>query len=93
MRWIRGSRRWLGAATVGMAVWMAASPAQALVPPTITHQGRLFDVQGVPVVGTVDLLFALYDAPDALAPIWMEMHSIDFDDGYFSVQLGVLDPV
>ena len=73
---------------VGIAVLLAPFTASALVPPTVTHQGRLFDAGGAPLTGNFDIDFALYDAVDAVAPIWMETHSIDIDEGYFSVALG-----
>ena len=85
------SWRWLTASAVGATAWLATTPAQALVPPTITHQGRLFDMSANPVTGKVDLTFALYDAVDSLDPIWIETHSVDFDEGYFSVQLGSIE--
>ena len=91
MRGWRGVVRW-GVAT---ALWAVTSlwsdTASALVPPTVTHQGRLFDGGGAPFVGTVDVQFAIYDAIDALDPLWIEVHNVTFDEGYFSVQLGSIE--
>src|SRR5689334_14285804 len=80
-------------APVLAAVTALAGPAAAAVPLTITHQGRLFNAAGQPITDTLDVVFALYDALDAPVPIWSEAHTITFDDGYFSVDLGELAPV
>ena len=76
------------AVLIGAAVYTQAPTASADVPPTVTHQGRLFDAVGVPVTGNFEVLFAIYDAIDAPAPIWSETHNIDIDEGYFSASLG-----
>lgn len=65
-----------------------AGVAAAAVPTTITHQGRLFNTSGQPINETLDVTFAIYDADDAMIPIWSEVHSITFEEGYFSVDLG-----
>ncbi len=62
------------------------------VPGTITHQGRLYDADQSPVTGTLDVEFAIYDSAAAAVPIWTEVHSITFDEGYFSVGLGATVP-
>jgi len=77
-----------GAAALGLAVFTFSTTAAALVPGQITHQGRLFDAGGTPVSGNFDIDFAIYDAEDAPAPIWMETHTLDIEEGYFSVALG-----
>jgi hypothetical protein len=48
---------------------------------------------GQPIDDTLDVVFAFYDAPDAPVPVWSELHTITFDQGYFSVDLGELAPV
>ncbi len=75
---------------LGAAVFTVSTTASALVPPTITHQGRLFDAGGVPVTGNFDIDFAIYDAVDAVAPIWMETHNIDIDEGYLAGGVSVV---
>src|SRR6185436_4453566 len=66
--------------------------AFAGVPPTVTHQGRLYDQNDAPIDNTagpcINVLFSLYDTPTATTPIWSEQHCITFDEGYYSVQLG-----
>jgi hypothetical protein len=80
------------AAGIGAAALTVSFDASALVPGTITHQGRLFDAGGIPISGNFDIDFAIYDAVDAVAPIWMETHNVDIDEGYFSVALGGQTP-
>ncbi|WP_061612044.1 hypothetical protein [Sorangium cellulosum] len=80
-------------APVLAVVTALAGPAAAAIPITITHQGRLFDAAGQPIDDTLDVVFALYEAVDAPVPIWSEVHTITFDHGYFSVDLGELAPV
>jgi hypothetical protein len=69
-----------------------APAAAAKVPETLTHQGRLYDAKQQPINATLDVQIALYDAKDGTTPIWSEDHSVTFEDGYFSVQLGSLTP-
>jgi hypothetical protein len=80
-------------APVLAAVTALCASAAAAVPITITHQGRLFDTEGQPIDDTLDVVFAFYDAPDATVPVWSEVHTIRFDQGYFSVELGEAAPV
>src|SRR5215207_8622752 len=71
---------------------LLASAAAAEVPGTIAHQGRLFDDKGAPVSAMLDVVFTIYDAADAGKVLWTETHSIAFDSGYFSVNLGEMKP-
>jgi hypothetical protein len=78
-------------AALGLA--LAAGPATAAgVPPAVTHQGRLFDAKGDPITDTLDITFAIYDAENAGAPIWSEVHAVTLDEGYYSVRLGEMTP-
>lgn len=78
---------------LGLPVLALASQASAAVPSVLNHQGRLYDASNEPVNGPIDIEFAIYDAPDALAPVWSEIHTITFEDGYYSVTLGNDDPL
>lgn len=72
-----------------MGVVSLTGLAEAAVPATMTHQGRLFDANNTPVTATIDVTFALYDSEDPNAtPLWTETQSVPFDNGYFSVSLG-----
>src|SRR5689334_812562 len=71
-----------------LAATLGTTQAYAGVPPTITHQGRLFDQNGAPVAGTITVQFAFYEDAASNVAIWGESHDVTFDDGYFSVELG-----
>jgi len=82
------TRKILSALILAAAGTCFAGVASAAVPTTITHQGRLYDAEGQPISETLEVTFALYDAVDAAVPVWSEVHSITFEDGYFSLDLG-----
>jgi archaellum component FlaG (FlaF/FlaG flagellin family) len=67
---------------------LIAQEAAAVVPGTITHQGRLFDTEGTPISDTLDVTFTIYDYPNGGSVLWTETHTLAFDEGYYSVQLG-----
>ncbi len=68
---------------------LALLPSAALaVPMEFTHQGRLMDASGLPLDGTHDVGFAIYDVPAGGTALWSEVQSLDFDDGYYVAPLG-----
>jgi type VI secretion system Hcp family effector len=74
---------------VGLAAGVLfAANASAAVPPTITHQGRLFTANGVPINATVDIVFSIYESTTSTVALWREVRQVTFDNGYFSAQLG-----
>src|SRR5689334_10394227 len=89
---MRRMKRLFGASILlGCAAYAGAS--WAAVPPSTTHQGRLFDKNGAPVSEVLDVTFALYNSDSAGKPIWSEVHEVAFEDGYFSVALGSSVPL
>jgi len=83
--------RCLSAVLLVFALCLARAAAAA-VPTTMTHQGRLFDANDAPVNGTLVVSFAIYDDASSASPLWVEAHTIDFEDGYFSASLGEATP-
>ncbi len=71
-----------------IAALVVSSTAFA-VPTQVTHQGRLFDALGVPMSGPVAVEFAIFDTPSGGSAIWSESHTPNFDEGYYSVELGL----
>ena len=70
-----------------MSVVMAAAVGN--VPPYINYQGILTDGAGVPLSGTYDLTFKIYNDSTGGAALWTELHTdVDVDDGLFNVILG-----
>ncbi len=70
-----------------LAVLSVATSAWA-VPAQLAHQGRLLDVEGVPLEGHHTLTFALYDALTGGAVVWTESIDINMVGGFYSVVLG-----
>lgn len=61
----------------------------AAIPHLINYQGRLTDSSGVPLNGSYDLTFRIYDAETAGNLLWQETHSgALIQKGIFGLQLG-----
>ena len=72
---------------VGLVALCMVQTANA-VPTELQHQGRLMDNNGVPFTGSHTLTFRLYDSPSSTSPLWEETTTVDFDSGYYALQLG-----
>jgi hypothetical protein len=66
----RALRFLLAAAAMAASAATFSAGAGATVPLTVTHQGRLFDVNGAPLDATVTVQFAIYDQPVGGAQLW-----------------------
>ncbi|WP_275939278.1 collagen-like protein [Polyangium spumosum] len=84
--------RLISASAFAVALCAGAAAAEAAVPQTITHQGRLYDAKDAPVNGTLQVRFAIYADASSVDPIWSESHDITFEEGYFSANLGTSTP-
>ncbi len=84
----RSIRRRSAASLLIASLFFSAGSALSAVPPAITQQGRLFQADGKPISGPLDVVFSLHDSPAGGALLWSEKHTVTFDDGYFSVALG-----
>jgi hypothetical protein len=71
---------------------LAPWPGHGQVPTTIGYQGSLTDASGAPVTDTLAMVFALYDAPAAVTPLWSETQTVTIVNGIFSVLLGSTTP-
>lgn len=76
----------LAAAVVAAGLTLTSAASAASVPQTLTHQGRLYDDAGAPISSVTTMVFRIYDG--AGAELWTESHSVTFEDGYYSVELG-----
>ena len=66
---------------------------QALAIPTfLTHQGKVSQSNGSPVVGSANTTFTLYGQETEGSAIWTQTMAVTFDAGYFSVVLGPGSP-
>ncbi len=67
-------------------LYLLLSSIASAVPLQYNHQGRLLDVDGIGLDGEHDLRFRILDDSDAV--LWEESVSVDFTDGFYSVNLG-----
>jgi Collagen triple helix repeat (20 copies) len=80
-------------ASIAAGALLAGAPAAQAVPATITHQGRLYDANKMPVTGvTLKVTFKIYAKIDDTTDIWSETLDVPFDEGYFSATLGEQTP-
>ena len=74
---------------VSSIVPLPSSIVYAAVPHLINYQGRLTDSSGVPLNGSYNLTFRIYDAETAGSLLWQEAHSgVVIQKGIFSILLG-----
>jgi len=67
--------------------------AVAQIPNVLSHQGLLTDASGVPLEGSFNLTFSLYQMPTGGTALWTETHtSVPVQNGTFSVRLGSITP-
>lgn len=67
----------------------APSPGYSQAPRTISHQGRLTDLSGLPVAdASRSMTFKLYDVPSGGSALWSETKSVATVNGVFSTELG-----
>jgi hypothetical protein len=85
------ARRATGAGILMLA--LSGGSAMAGVPQLLTEQGRLLDGTGVPVSGSINVTFTVYDAPTSGTTLWTETQTITLDSGYFSAILGETTPL
>ena len=62
--------------------------AFAAIPRLINYQGRLTDASDVPLEGSHDITFRIYDAESGGALLWEETQSVLIQSGVFSILLG-----
>jgi hypothetical protein len=85
----------VAAQTAGALPLARTQPAPAAASTgTIAYQGRLADAAGVPLTGTYNMIFRLYDAATGGTPLWSEpwtgSNGVKVSDGLFNVMLGSL---
>src|SRR3954463_13785865 len=69
--------------------WAQTSPNQVETPNAGSTLPRLVKYTGSAPAGSSSMTFAIYDAENALAPLWLETQSVTADEsGHYSVLLG-----
>lgn len=85
-------RKLIAIATATFALGVA-SVATADTPNTLTHQGRLFKGDGTPITGPLTVTFNFYNDKADAVPAYSESLDVTFDDGYYSVTIGSVNPI
>jgi len=71
----------------------ASLPQAWAAPTTVSQQGRLLDGDGQPLQGSHDLEYSLFDSATSGTELWSESQEVPFDEGYYVVTLGSVDPL
>jgi hypothetical protein len=77
---------------IGLGMLLLLVSLASAVPGTINYQG-LLEEDGVPVDGSRDVTFRIYDAGQGGSILWEEQQTVALVDGLFSVVLGSTDPI
>ena len=63
-------------------------PVYSALPQKMNYQGYLTNASGVPINGTVQMVFSIYNVSSGGSPLWTETHSVTVSQGVYSVILG-----
>jgi hypothetical protein len=69
-------------------IGMLPLEANAAIPPQINYQGYLTNASGVPVNGTVSMVFRIYNDDSGGTELWNETHNVTVSQGVYNVVLG-----
>ena len=75
-------------APIALLVALAVPIRTNAVPIQIVQQGRLLDAAGGPVNGLQQLRVTLYPQETGGSPVWSDVFSVNFQDGYYTLVLG-----
>ena len=67
---------------------VCAATSAFAAPTQLGHQGRLLDVDGIPLEGLHSLEFEIYDSIEEGTVLWSEVHDVELINGYYSLVLG-----
>lgn len=74
--------------SVALAASLLLPLAASAVPLQLAQQGRLIDSAGAPLDGAYPLDVFLYAVPAGGTAVWSDSLTVNFDDGYYSIDLG-----
>lgn len=86
---MRMLRKCVSGMIVGLLALGFAVTVQA-IPNLISYQGVLNDQNGLPVTGTVNITFRIYDMDTGGVALWNENQSVQVETGLFNVKLGAV---
>jgi len=67
---------------------LLSSTGYTQIPHKMNYQGYLTNAAGVPISGTVQMVFSIYNVSSGGSPLWTETHSVAVSQGVYSVILG-----
>jgi len=76
-----------------LTLTLAVYPGHAAIPQKINYQGYLTNASGVPIHGTLQIVFSIYDVPAGGTPLWTETQNVIVTQGVYSVNLGEVTPI
>ena len=84
----RIKKGWVGLLGLVLLLTLLSSVGYAQIPHKINYQGYLTNAAGVPISGTVQIAFSIYNVSSGGTPLWVELHSVNVSQGVYSVILG-----
>jgi hypothetical protein len=75
--------------TASVNITVKDSTASSQIPPYIRFQARLAGTQGVPLDGSFNITFRLYDTDIGGQPLWEEAQDVYVEEGILDVELGL----
>ncbi|MDD1749128.1 MAG: hypothetical protein LUO89_04560, partial [Methanothrix sp.] len=67
--------------------------SDAAIPQKMNYQGYLTSAAGVPVNGTVQMVFSIYNVPSGGTELWTETQNVAVTHGVYNVEFGEVTPV
>lgn len=87
------SRIRLGVVFIGLALTLVVPQGYAAIPQRMNYQGYLTNAAGVPVHGTVQIVFSIYNVSSGGTALWTETQNVAVHRGVYNVILGEVAPV
>ena len=84
----RMKKGWVGLLGWVLLLTLLSSVGYAQIPHKMNYQGYLTNAAGVPISGTVQMVFSIYNVSVGGTPLWVEPHSVPVSQGVYSVILG-----
>ena len=79
--------------TLTLSLTLFVSKGFTAIPQKINYQGYLTNAVGVPVNGTVQMVFSIYNVPSGGTGLWTETQNVTVTHGVYNVEFGDVTPV
>ncbi len=84
-----GFRRTVLALAALAVLWVPATAGAEI----IHHEGMILADDGLPQEGDVSITLSIYDSEEGGEALWTELHEVDLVSGYYSLRLGLEEPL